>query len=198
MSDTPIIETPVVESASEFTPISASADGKRNTYSRRCDVVEQVMNYAACLWRQNVLAAPNVKTPSDWACCAAAARNGTCNALNMRREEEIAGKAIYFRDRQQPSFVDAARKWAHSSWGTVKKAVIPVASPPKPAAVLDKLGSLGDYSDAISEAVSTAPADAPVAAPVPKLTPTQTPVALPGESPLAMARRLHAEKLAGA
>lgn len=185
MSDTST-DTPIIE-------LAASADGTRNAYSSRCAVSEQVMNYAACLWRQNVLTVPDIKTPADWAPCSAAARNGVCNAMSMRREEEIAGKAIYFVERRRGDnpVVEVARKWVTGAWGSVKAAIRPTPAPalPRATSALDAMGDMGDYSDAITAAVADAPAAAPVAAPKPS---APLPVALPGESPLAMARRLAA------
>ena len=88
------------ESETKFEPITASADGKRNRYSRRCEVLGQVMNYAACLWRLTVLSKSDIRTPADWAPCGEASRCGRCNAATMRQEEEIKGHAIYFIDRE--------------------------------------------------------------------------------------------------
>ncbi len=185
----------------KFEPISASADGKRNRYSRRCDVLGQVMNYAACLWRQGVLSKPDIRTPADWAPCGEAARCGRCNAVQMRQEEELKGHAIYFIDREakqtlsaearariMPSYDKSSREAPRRP--AVSAPTVPAARPTSvsASAVLDMAGDT--YAEAINAMVAapaTPPAAAPRgAAPLPKID------MLPGESPLAYARRLRA------
>jgi len=199
-------------------PVSASADGKRNSYSRRCSIVEQVMNYAACQWRQSVIGHPKVNVPADWTPCVQAGKDGTCPALTMLSEEYMAGKAIYFVERFNPSLPSSTtRRWGEKAVSVFGSAVgaTPVAkSKAKPSHALDSIADAGDYADAITayavttptpaptpapkEEPASAPVRAPVALAVPKPTQAPMPVALPGESPLAMARRLHAAKLAAA
>lgn len=172
-------------------PLSASADGKRNTYSRRCEVIGQTMNYAACQWRNGVLSRNDIRTPVDWEPCRNAMRCGTCNAVNMREEEVLKGHSIYFRERASFGGLlkEAARTWLGMDyWGKKKDpserstavlltpaaprpATKPAAPAPKPAArrsgdALDAMGDLGGYEDAISAAYTAAPAPAPVSAPV--------------------------------
>lgn len=185
-------------------PIEASADGKRNAYSARCDVLGQAMNYAACLWRQSVLGLPNVKTAADWEPCRQAASCGRCVAAEMRKEELLKGHSIYFRDRTvMQRLVHKAREWVMPSTDAIKPAApkfIPIA-PAKPAraeSMLDAMGEGSGYADAINSMVSEGSGyAAPVAAVVPVPAPRSvgpTLVALPGESPLAMARRMAAER----
>lgn len=186
-----------LQTDSPIEPLASSADGKLNAYTLTCAPLGQSMNYAACLWRQNVLATPNVKTPADWSGCDQARLNKTCTALLMRSEEVLAGKSIYFRARgivRQLS--DAAREWFRpGAAGTKAPPTRPITMvpTPKPAkSMLDAMGSAGDLADAISAAAKTpaSPPPAPVIAPAP--------VALEGESPLQMARRLAAERSARA
>jgi hypothetical protein len=188
--------------------IEASADGTRNTYSSRCAAISQVMNYAACLWRQGVLSKPNVKTPTDWDQCRRAAEGGKCNAVSMRREEHLAGKAIYFRERTATR-VSAVGNWSHSSQHIARRPA-PLSAPaapvvkPKKTSVLDAMGDAGSYTQAI-KAAQVAPVSVQVAPVSVQVTPDPvmvvTPAApkqaanlptlqmLPGESPLAFARR---------
>ena len=184
---------------STIEPISASADGTRNSHTLTCDFTSQSMNYAACLWRQGVLAKPDIKTPADWSLCIQARNCNRCTALDMRREEELAGKAIYFRDRNVfRKIKDAALQylpgWAggtSSAAPTITRAPEPKRAAPAPAkSMLDAMGSMGSYSDAITTAAKT-PAATPPAA---KLHIPIRPVANTGESPLQMARRLAAER----
>ena len=180
-----------VEPAGAIEPITASADGKRNSYTLNCVPTGQSMNYAACLWRQGVLATPNVKTPADWSACNTARCAGGCTALIMRREEELAGKSIYFEDRNFiRKITDTARKWlmpktVFSSSYAGKE--VPAAERTKSTgSMLDSIGDAGDFADAITAAAKT-PTSTPLVAAVSRPIIS---VALAGESPLAMARRL--------
>lgn len=176
------------EATETIEPITASADGTRNMFTLKCVPLEQSMNYAACLWRQGVLSSPNTKTPADWAPCGTACRAGTCTALNMRQEEVLAGKAIYFQDRNVfRKVIDAAKQWIMPSFGTTTPATKPKPAPKKD--MLDAIGSAGSFADAISVAAKT-PASVPVARVIPMM------VAQTGESPLQMARRMAAERAA--
>lgn len=181
-------------------PITSSADGTRNSYSLFCAARGQSMNYAACLWRQGVLSKPDVKTPEDWNSCRTAACSGNCAANNMREEELLAGKSIYFRARLE------ARRMANNFGAAVRQWVMPAATSEKPArthaakpapakSMLDAMGSAGTFADAVTEAAKTA-TEAPIT--MTKATPAVVPivVANTGESPLAMARRIAAERSA--
>lgn len=211
----------------KFQPISVSADGRRNSYSRRCDVLGQVMNYAACLWRQEVLSKPDIRTPADWAPCSDAARCGRCHAVEMRKEEVLKGYAIYLNDREekQPrqAIGSSGRSWvmpelerkdhtvrsAPASAPAPQPRTAPVARPApsaRPASVIEAMGSASGYADALNAMTTTTTTT--VAPPEPKVTtapplpspPKVQPAApllskidmLPGESPLAYARRLRA------
>lgn len=187
-------------------PISASADGTRNMYSVQCDAVGQRMNYAACQWRQGVLSKPDIKTPSDWDKCAVAARCNQCPAMQMRKEEEIAGKALYFDDRNVfRKMTDAAKRWA-SNVAALPSGMTKISAPAGSAmrrdpvvaarhsgSMLDSMGDMGSLADAV-----TAAAVAPSAthAPVARVVIPITSVARDGESPLQMARRIAAERSA--
>ena len=174
--------------------IDASADGRRNAYSSRCGVVEQVMNYAACQWRQGVLGQSDIRTPADWSACAQARSFGTCPALRMREEEVLAGKAIYFVERARGGdnpVVSPARAWIDTAWKGAKKAlarVTPSAAPAPARSALDALGEVGSYSDALN-ALASEHASAPT--PAVASRPAQPPIPmLEGESPLAYAKRV--------
>ncbi len=202
--------TDLVDNDGPLEPLTYSADGKRNSFTLACTPTGQSMNYAACIWRQNVLANPKTITPPDWNVCKEARNEGRCTALIMRKEEELAGKSIYFRCRKALSAASiAAREWImpkgaatsmpHAgSAPAARRSAAPPALAVKPKTMLDAMGSMGDLADALSAAAATpavtpaaAVAAAPTAPPPPR---APIPTALAGESPLQMARRLHAER----
>lgn len=160
---------------SQIEPASASADGKRNSYVLNCTPTGQSMNYAACIFRQSTLSTPGAKFPADWLPCDTARKCGGCVAVEMRKEEEIAGKAIYFKDRSLvQKMTDAARAWFTPPVELPKKTT-------RPSSILDSIANVGSLADALTAAAkdSGSPSIAPAS------------MALPGESPLMMARRLN-------
>lgn len=189
-----------VEQSEAIEPITSSADGQRNSYSLFCAARGQSMNYAACLWRQGVLSKPDIKTPEDWNSCRTAACSGTCTANNMREEEVLAGKSIYFRAREvvrrmANNFGEAARQWVMPSTAPKEKPTRSCAAKPTPEkSMLDAMGSMGTLADAVTEAAKDID-------PVFKTRGIDGHAkiidgALPGESPLAMARRIAAGRSA--
>lgn len=221
-------------------PITASTDGRSNMYSSRCSVVGQVMNYAACLWRQEVISNPKTRVPADWAACGEAAKCGRCAAVEMRREEVLQGRAIYFRSRTTGLTIKQEAMALHkaemnAAQGVATSYVSAPAPSEKPRAptqartppavavkrassMLDVMGEGGGYADALNATASAPTATqksptvivaTPHVGPPPKVVSLPhvgppavikplgaAPVALPGESPLAMARRLAAQRQA--
>ena len=189
-------------------PISASADGKRNGYTLFCETKGQRMNYAACLWRQGVLDNPATKIPDDWQSCRTAACSGKCNANEMRKEELLAGKSLYFICRDTfRKLADVAKDWginfrpsrtpdAKQSILTepVKEVKFTPVRREEPASILDALGSTSSFAAAITAAAKdqSKPFDEPVATKV--SSSSFEPVV--GETPLQMARRINAMKKA--
>lgn len=215
----PIITLPTRPELTEIVPLSSSPDGQLNSYCMRCDLQGQSMHYAACLWRQAVLAKPDIRTPADWAPCREAASAGNCVALMMRKEEEGAEQSIFFRraHRANQPLVEPKRSWSTGTFGTLKNAAtgaatgapalvltpapMPAPSPAKPRDAIDALGAAGDYSDAINAMVADNSHVEPIVVAQPKPAEPAprpaTPVAAQvGESPLAMARRLAALRAA--
>jgi hypothetical protein len=159
--------------------VEKSASGKENGYIHQCTVVEHHMSYAACLSRIDAIKAG--KGMADWKPCEVAMSQRTCRAVQMREEELLKGKAIFFTPRGAiEKAISSAREWI-SSWNK-KAAPEPVAAPRKPRDMLDAMGELGSFADAISTATAPTLPTAPVL------------VALPGETPLQMARRLAGER----
>lgn len=192
-------------------PITASADGKRNGYTMFCDAKGQRMNYAACLWRQSVLDNPATKIPEDWQSCRTAACSGKCNAKEMRQEELLAGKSIYFQCRETfRKLADVAKEWGvnfvSKSSGPVKQSIL--TEPPKEIFIQPKPVQCASALDALSATASLA--DAITAAAQEQSKPVEVPVLhervaakvssshfepLAGETPLQMARRLNSMKV---
>lgn len=202
--------TELVDTENTLEPLAYSADGKRNSFILACTPTGQSMNYAACIWRQGVLAKPNVNTPPDWNVCKQACNEGRCTALIMRREEELAGKSIYFRCRTVLAAVSsAAREWImpkgtatsvpHSSCRSSGTYTPPAPAPaPRAKTMFDAMGSMGTLADAVTEAAKTPTAPPPTEPKLPEVMRPRIVATIPGESPLQMARRLHAERLAAA
>jgi hypothetical protein len=182
------------------------ADSKSgsNAYTLACDARDVNMQYASCLARIGALQAPGVKVPKDWEECGRCMTHGECRAQIMRAEEVAANRSIYFRERS----VDRPRAPAKGlSWSYKPKTPTPKAEQP-PARPLQSVPTVATptLSDAITEmarreaAKKAAPAPepkkaAPVAAPqatqpAPVSAPKARPPMLPGESPLAYARRI--------
>lgn len=193
----------------DIVPLSSSPDGQLNSFCMRCDAQEQTMSYAACLWRQGVLAKPDIRTPSDWAPCGEAARHGTCVALMMRAEEQAAEQSIYFRKRNNEAhpLVEPKRAWHTPVFGSIKKTISTVAdtvlsigraTPAKPRDAIEAMTDSGGYAAAISSMVEEGAHVQPEVAPAPPVPAMPAPAALPGESPLAMARRIAAARAAAA
>jgi len=171
MSDTPA-----------FVPLAESANGRTNSFCLQCKKAEQSMSYAACLNRiETIRAGANV--PKDWNVCDTAIGVGQCIARDMRQEEELAGASIYFRAREAlQSAASTAMRWFMPG---DKKAKTTAA---RPGSVLDALGDVGSFADAISGSAASAPS-----APAARVIPI-TAVAGAGETPLQIARRLRAEQ----
>lgn len=168
----------MTDTQSEVFGIEKSASGKENGYIHHCSVVEHCMNYAACLARIDAIKAQ--KGMQDWGCCETAMGNRTCKASEMRKEELLQGRSIYFTPRGAiQKVVASAREWI-SNWNKTVKPTLASPAPRKVRDVIDAMGELGSFADAISTGESTAT--------------TAAVVALPGETPLQMARRIAAEK----
>lgn len=180
-------------------PVSASADGSLNSHCLRCAVTGQGMGYAACLWRQNVLTKTDVRVPADWIGCRDAAASDNCVALRMRREEILADKAIYFRERvkDQSVVTEPKRKWIDSLRELPKKvaAIFDPAPAPRAKPAVDEFDVMAAASDMAAVATRAGAVLAPVSSEPPK--PAQTPVtARADESPLQMAMRIKQERAA--
>ena len=169
-----------------YIPMSASADGKTNAYVLQCPAAGQAMNYAACLHRLDALKAD--EHPRDWAGCRSAQLACQCPAQAMREEEELQGRSLYFRAREAvQAAVATARKWFMPG-----DAPMPKAMPRRAGSRLDALAHGGTYADALTAAAGDA---ATPATPRPVIP---IAVAMPGETPLQIARRLKAERDAAA
>lgn len=80
----------------EIYPPSASA-GKNNAYYFHCDSVGHHPAYASCLHKIEQRKAGRLET--IFAVCSAEIGQRRCPAIDMRKQEQEAGKAIFFVDR---------------------------------------------------------------------------------------------------
>lgn len=175
--------------------IEKSASGIENRHIFCCEAQGQHMLYASCIARLGAIDAPNVRVPDDWKSCERHRQHGVCKASVMRQEELLQGKSIYFVSRSE---LETAAQ-------TMRKFMLPpIPLAPKLKSVkaakttgvaLDAMGDLGSYADAIN-AVADVPAKPVFKVPDTPVPSRPMPVALPGETPLQMARRLAAEKAA--
>lgn len=164
-----------------FQPTLADcASGKLNAQTLHCTGHSRSMSYAACLARLKANDNKERDLPADWSECAQHRRSGNCNASKMRDEEIGACKPLYFVKRGVTDLVQAAVKWVSSP----KKS----AAPSRGSSALDHLPKV-DYAAAINAAAAQ-----PAIRPPSSIQPAMQ--ALPGESPLQMARRIFAQRAA--
>lgn len=164
--------------------LADSASGRLNGYVHACRVVEHSMYYAACLNRINVIAASE-RVPQDWEPCKQACRTRSCAAQKMREEEQTAGKALFFTPRGLvATVIEKARAWV-DTWNKPK-----ASKPARGQAAPSLIGALSSASTATYADLFSAPE-----APAKPSKPLGPPIkALPGETPLQMARRLAAAR----
>jgi hypothetical protein len=191
-------------------PISASESGKNAYYMGHCRHTEHNPAYCACLEKIRRVKAHERVDPV----CADPIRLGTCQAVHMRQAEELAGEALYFVSRE-----DWQKGMAKLPPWAVPVDQSPVTERPVPQMTeaqkrvhggMKSSGAFGveaavtlggSYADAINAAMksSVAPISPPVSAPKPTPSPSPAPVTvastqislprLPGESPIAYAKR---------
>lgn len=91
----PIQIVPTEECQATNMDLSQSKSGS-NSFYFHCDVYNGRTSYAVCLHTIDAVKrnAPNLRIE-----CPNAMKCGTCRAVNLRAEEEVAGKALFFRDR---------------------------------------------------------------------------------------------------
>lgn len=78
-------------------PVEASKSGK-NAYYHRCDVRDQAVNYAVCLFTLEAIEEGRIKE-DQFSDCQGGCKNGTCDAIRMRRQEKKAGHALFYKER---------------------------------------------------------------------------------------------------
>lgn len=154
-----------------------SKDAKRNAFYLHCSVTEQYRPYAVCL--HLCQKRKEGRLPEIYSDCSVAIGKKRCPALSMRAEEKESGRALYFIERVKllgGEFMARAKELLVS---TPAKPEPSKSQPMRKSSVINT----GGYADAINEAIKTKAVAAPTA-PAIKIE------ALPGESPLEMARRL--------
>lgn len=145
-----------------------SATGNNAYYLAGCRHVCHRPAYASCLSKIAERKKGRLEGDAD---CSAAIGRKDCPALAMKREEELAGKAIYFVNRKQlqeemriaaeargqvfARMAEQGKDWAPSKTKRPKTTATPATAP---------VAALGiDYAAAINKAIAAAKAAAPVA-----------------------------------
>ncbi|MEO9387221.1 hypothetical protein [Chromobacterium phragmitis] len=72
---------------------------RRNAFWMACDHDGGRVNYAACLTKTAIIKISPAAGEHAYPTCSKAVRSGTCQCVDMRREEIGAGKAIWFIQR---------------------------------------------------------------------------------------------------
>ena len=194
----------------EFEPVSKSESGKNAYYLDECKIVQHRPGYAKCL--RIVLDNRNrQRTVLGCDSCHSAIGKGECIAVNMRKDEEVAGKALFYIDRtalqeemaQQAEDALLRQASQPASRNTVRRAYRPelndapektyTSAPPvpKPMSLLDAATGGGDYAAAINMAIKTASVPTPTPKPIVTVQPS---VAKAGMSMIEMARAALAAK----
>lgn len=78
-------------------PISQSAD-RSNAYYSYCEHVGHSANFASCQAAIKLVEAESKEAPAE---CKGACANRTCQAVHMMKEEELAGRALFYIDRKK-------------------------------------------------------------------------------------------------
>lgn len=167
--------------------LSDSADGKKNLHFLRCPVVGHCRPYAACL---SLIAKRKAREldRAIYADCSTAIKGGSCPALGMRQNEELAGHALHFTANPK---VEGYAPPEMEVVLTSRKKVAPAPSAaPEKHSLLNGI-STASYADAINGHIETAQSQ-PVATPVVRPVIESQPRA--GETPLEFARRVMAAK----
>lgn len=165
----------------EFIAPEVSADGRRNAYYIHCEVAGQYRPYAACLNLCNERKGGRLEP--IYADCSVAIGKKRCPALTMRANEKEAGKALYFVERVREVTTDVIDRVQQFVSGSTHSTKAPLEFNTSNKSPVKKSIDTGTYADAINAAMKTETPAAPV-------VPTVKVEALPGETPLEMARRL--------
>lgn len=174
----------------EVYPLEASKSGDNAFYINACAIAGHSPSYAACLAR--IDANDKGELNSLYSDCGTAMCNGSCDAVKMRREEEAKGKAIFFVSRPKMqefnNYRDSFKARGDDAPGNVGRD--PVKYTPSKAPGFRAKSAIpesdGGYAAAINAALASA-----AAAPETKPEPTiDRPAMMPGESPLAYAKRV--------
>lgn len=188
--------------------IDDSASGK-NAYYVECAHQGQKVAYCACLNRQKTLASRDTGHPGDWSECKTAKSRNQCRALDMREQELLQGRALFFiprnslvRSQAASSGWKATDKILSGGIKTGELLVIAGGSGGRTAADVFFSIPRATYADAVTKA-ATAHAEAKPRAPgvaisgaKPAPAPAKTLHLIPGETPAQMVARLRAQAIA--
>ena len=156
----------------------ASRDGKRNAFHVSCQVVGHNRPYAACL--RLIDERKDGRLQVVYADCSAAIGKKQCPALQMRREEVEAHKAIYFIERARMLAGEVTEKVRQFFTKPAAEPEPSKSTPSRKSSVIDRIDT-GSYADAINAVASAT-------------TPPVKAEPIAGESPLALAKRLLAQQ----
>ncbi|WKZ86378.1 hypothetical protein N5B55_05330 [Ralstonia pickettii] len=185
-----------------FYPPSASASPSNAFYLRGCDVVQHRPAYCSCLAK--IEARQHGGLDSMYAGCSTAIGHKTCPALSMRSEEELAGKAIYFVNRDKlRAFADeqagqVTPSLSKVSESSLKPAPRPALKRPAESSIFPTMAD--GYAAAINAGIAELNKRTPAPASVPEQPkqvvslPSMSPN--PGESMVEFARRMAAQRAA--
>lgn len=177
----------------EIHPAALSADSKRNAYCNHCKIIGQAKPYPMCI-RLIEDAKAGIDHPPGYQDCSKAIAQFNCPAIDMRQEEILMGKAIYFIDKGVDRVLGGVGRWI---MGFVKSAKTEAPAAPAPSKKSFEQTALSrsrnnDFASAVN-----------IAAKKPETPVTTVPKAMlapgagsmkRGESPLAAARRLMGQK----
>ncbi len=162
-----------------------------NAYYLPCDVLGARVNYSLCL-HKIATRTEQGRLKLAWADCDAAIGGRSCLALQMKCEEEDAGKALYYtaRGEQAPSVShrppNSVPLVRHAPSQRVASEPTSTPAPPRPAPEPSFKGL--DFA----QVVNTMMEDRPLAEPAVEERPLVESMQ-PGETPLAFARRIKAK-----
>ncbi len=150
---------------SETYPAEQSALGNNAYFLRGCQHHAPSVAYASCLNR--IENRKKGRLPEIYAACSVAINCGDCMALGMQEQEQLAGKALYYINRDKliekssqdeltamERFAIPIRQRVKMPARSAKSAVAPVAAPAEKEVV--KIDT-GGYADALNAALAEKP-----------------------------------------
>ena len=167
------IESAVLSRQPTYPPKQSA--GGTNTYTvKGCAVVGHTPGYCVCL--NKIMAFERDGALTSYSECEKAISNRTCRALDMRKEEQVAGKALYYIDRallreeMDKAFADSTPRFTPSKAAPIVRPerIAPVAPKPIVKPVEPNYMPEDGYAAAINVAIKEAQQPVPAPAPIPE------------------------------